>query len=1598
MATFGWKAGAIYCPHLSDAATAWFSCVLGMPWAQDGSGASPKLDQSTCENGFADWLTPWQKAPVKWVLLAKDTTVTPVQWKQVGASKPVTRGLALTAADRRTVVERCAARLHAYVRGHTDALGEEPKGDETPIFTYPLISPGIALLPSYLSDSVLGTSALLQVDRAELPPNAELVAAPVFDLSDGRATPKMDFQANGLIPYQGPSRTVGTETFSFHGVFVQSIPAKAYEHDSARRDAPHRFLTVRSRVPDRQLYATLSRQFSPLRNWLSAARAVGAPNYSGKAFCSLLVRLLGAGEDELVGADAVSSIYEMVLPREMYQAVFGAAHAERPTAARQMLHTFDAWISNDPSGSRVKDLLAQFAAYLATVGLEESRKRVADVLLASANDAGPVGASAIAAANALYDSLEQQHAAARAGWAAWLAAVLHVVAPPAAGANNRAAAIEFILEGAKAGMRDVTGQVGCILDDDVLRLLNGQIDYAPGFWEKVHDEADDVQAALASAKPLYIAPIVQRLAASEPNVAAELDKAYDQAARAVVGAAQESDPQADDPPLQLAFRPAAETRSTPESIRGCLLALRIGVPRSPTDTDWKKRAWITSAWAQPWQGDGKFGPEFVANGGGKALFCDTQGSTQSDGLDEQVAVYGGVPLLAADEEESPNPSMPEVFRAVPASNEVPALAYGARYGGFCVTVDNAGAIVEPQLRGAHPGEPLEPLPASHFDSDGTNNAPPPFRYLSRRPPGAPVFKGYEDWGVKQDTLTLRASGREPGAHHVAVLYSGAGYAEQKPSQDVLVLAPSVGPDFIQRWLAADALVDAGDPFRWESVRNMTLADVYALRQDAKSSKMLAFTHPAVSAVEISATWFNGNPLSPSHDTSKLQWKVEHFRSGQWIEAEALTLHVVQAPATAAHSFKLDATGRAINIVVPKGMQVRLEARSLIPEALIQGIYARLQKTALVMSDPTIVRPYVLHIGGHAYESREPQVMWIESLPEVPATEDIFDLDPADFRLRVPKSSTDAQEIALIFEPGPASPRSAHWIARVGLEHKRWQWSGYPIRFPASGSLESWLPLYAGVKDYMPELPTAGFSTKLVAGGQWELQSLVMKPIPLPAVRPANHMGIVAKAIPRFAKLMDAATLARAKPTYVFDHVFGVPRPGGERLSAPVWNEAIPMPQTVHVDAAGKVTQLSRGNLLVLADPLYDTSDTAAFGGIAERIEFDVVATWDVAKTPAAPRIVEAGPNPIFHGAPKSTEAQPGFAFDPVFGLTYDKALGGRAAQSGIVLRPSNTEGRWTLAKCHLRRFVMPELMLGTELPEAATRNPIGWSGKLGLRQVEQSWVPQDFVIYANAPIKDVQLPGYSIQLPTLNDTFARAYLVTWHRGPWAQAEPTWRPLVRLYERGSTFADWTLKRQLTPFDAGVADFVPLGKGEGSLAISYQGTARAYRIDVSDFTESRWLTFIGGFGLEVPPSGEQIEVVHAGIGYTVRPLNAAHMPRLGSKDDLRPSLLLVFAPQLDLMRGRIESEGGELVGVYAAKLVVPGSSVHFDEAILPCDRPPGECQALLIQVQRHNVESPEHVIAAGQWMDMVECLFPQESRNKEASLRFLPEYIGPLRITG
>lgn len=1591
---FGWKAGVEHCPHLSDDTTAWFACVLGMPWADDGNGKVPELAQSVCRQGFSDWLAPWHTAPVEWVLLARDKTDAAAEWVDVGAAAvPVTQGLKLSAGDRSNFVDQCEARLHAYVQGHPEALGEEPQEDAFPILTYPLVSPGIALLPAHISGSILGTSALLKVARTALPANAIVVAVPVFKLSDGNATPLMDFLSDRMVRYQGPSRTVEGYDYEFHGVMVQTLEDVAFAHDPAQVDAPHQFLSVRSRAPDRQLYATLSRQFSPLRMWLWSVDQLlsknEGPGYTGIQFCSMFVRLLGAGEDELVGADAEGSIYELVLPREMYKALFGVPHAKRREAANKMLVRFESWLSDDPDGQKSKDLLVRLAAHLDTTRLKEQR----DLILAIASavtSAQAVSADVVSAAREFYKWMEQQQGAARAGWAAWLATVLKVVTP-SDGAAFVGEATEFILEGAKSGMSDASGSSGSVLDDDVLRLLNGQIDHAPDFWTVVHGDADNIDAALTAAQAHYLDAIGRRVAATQPLVVTKLAEAYANAKKAVVRAAQDDIPQADDPPLQLGFRAAADTEE--QSVRGCLLALRIGVPRAADTVDWKISEWITSAWAQASQGAGTFGPVLKATGGDKAVFCDTQGSTNSDGLAEQVATYGGVPLLAAAEEKTTGPAKPEILRCIPTDKPVPPLAYGARYGGFSVTLDNAGAIIEPALRGGWPGEPVEPIPPERFEKAGATPARKAFPYLSRRPPGLPVFSRFNDWDVRQDTLSLHASGVEAGAHHVSVLFSGADYrnpSEATRKQAVKVMAPTVGRDFIARWLAADALVDKDDAFRWERVRDLTKVELEALRADSTKDKKKEFTHPAVSVVEIIFTWFAGNVKNPVHGPETIQWKLEHFNASVWTESENLELRIEQAPV---RSVKLEASGKVIDIVVPKGMQVRVEARSLVGADLFDGINARLSKRALVEFDPKVARPFVANAAGNAYISRVPQVMWIESLPDVPAVADLFNIIAADFRLAMPSSGRATQELALQFRP--ASPRSAHWISRLEVVHKRWQWSGFPARFPADGALAPWLHLYAGTLDDMPERPSAGFTTIFDSAGNWCLDELAMKAAPLGAVRPANHMGFVVKAVPRFAKLLSRDTLKRAATTHVFGHVPGVLRPGGERLAAPVWNEAIPMPRTVTVTPhTQKLVEASRGNLLVMADPMYDTADTGAFGGIAERIELDVVTTWYESKAPPVGMVMEAGPNPIFHGAPSNTDPQPGIEIDSIFGLTYDKATGGRVAQTAIVLKPKNTQGKWTLAKCRLRRYLLPERMLDMALEGEAKAG--GWTSVLGVRQVEQGWIPQDFVLYSVGAIAEVDVAGYQIRFPSDAGNFKRAYLVTWHRDRWAQAEPAWRPLVRLYERVAEFAEWALKAQVTPFELG-SDYEAMGKGDGKLALSYQGTASGYRIAVSDFTESRWLTFIGSFGHAAPLGPDQIKVARADGGFVVSPATAGSlMPKLGNRTDLCPSLLLIFAPQLDLMSGRVETEGGELVGVYAANDVTGGAGIAFDEEVLPCTRDTDECQALLIQVQRHNIGAPEHVIAKDKWKELVEGLFPDEASPKEATMRFLPEYIGPMKI--
>ena len=113
----------------------------------------------------------------------------------------------------------------------------------------------------------------------------------------------------------------------------------------------------------------------------------------------------------------------------------------------------------------------------------------------------------------------------------------------------------------------------------------------------------------------------------------------------------------------------------------------------------------------------------------------------------------------------------------------------------------------------------------------------------------------------------------------------------------------------------------------------------------------------------------------------------------------------------------------------------------------------------------------------------------------------------------------------------------------------------------------------------------------------------------------------------------------------------------------------------------------------------------------------------------------------------------------------------------------------------------------------------------------------------------------------------------------------------------------------------------------------------------------------------------------------------------------------------MRGRIAQDGGELVGVYAASTLRDSRKVQFDKAILKADAlapEPGICQrAVVMKLQRRNLPGPA-VALPSTWGEMVYAMFPREERlddtslgegkrSHEASMRLVPEYIGPINVS-
>lgn len=1606
--SFGWLCGTHYAAHVSDQDNAAFAAVLVMPWASitdkwtQAPHETPALMQEECERDLGDWLAPWE-GKVTWQLyaLAGDAI------RLVGNARKVAPNI--LAADAAAIKQRASVRLHAHVKGSKHAMGFDPEEDGR-ILTYPIVGGGLSQIPAPLSDGVLCSSCILEVARSELKAGESVVALPTLTAGGATIGPKPSGHQQAADPkatefwYSGGSvRTVAGNDYTFRSCVSITVPDHEFG-GSGGTYAPRR-VEIRNGRATRQVYATLSREFYPLRLWVSVMNEMRVAALGLDTFRGMLAQFVGSGEDELdTNGEALGSIYQLVLPETDYRALITPLRTAGVSPEQRLLTLFRSFTATP---ANVKHLLRAFAQGAERLGLEDTK--LAAVSLASLPDptlaADENIRTALARARALAAALQAPEPSARALWACWLAAVLANVAPTAfAGnapyANAAGDAANRLVTLAQVALRDERAATPPVLEDDVLRLMNGQIDYAPTFWKQVHAAADPASGLEQPAEQSQLLDSIEKrgwaLAGAETaKLMADMKQAYLEALDRIRTLLQDDAAEGDDPPLQLRY--AAPVGIEEDAIRGCVLAIRTGTPEPGNNVAWLEPQWISTFEADDPDTDTR-----IHDDAGVALFIDTHGATNADGLPEQEAVYDGQPLFAAETLEKATVDRGALLlRQEPPAKAPPPLAFGFLYEAICGTVDNAGVILETDLRdGQYDGVPQ--LGEAWFNAlakDAGGNPIPAFRLLSRQPPGAPVPGNTADHGVASETFTseiLLPLLGEPQASRIAVLYSGKGYAQETgaDTQTVELRAPSVGRVFAERWLNADALLPADDHLRSDVVAKHSQAEVLTLIRELRNLQQVTavqseegkrtqagVSHPAVSHIGVRVTWYDLGTV-PLETTPPVRLPLVHLRSrAEWLRDEGVKLNIeqVQSDDASLRTVIANAGERTITLKIPRHLRARVELLSFIPAKYVDGgLQSRFNTSAIAGQNG----PYVDANDG-SYVTRTPPSFWVESLPEVRDDAEAFALPSNALELTYPEYPADPAVMSVRLGSAAVDAGSIRGFA---VEQKRWQWPGYAVPFPRSDDMAEWLHLYAGAQDSMPELPGGSFTSHFNA--TWLLKAALMRPVPLPAQRAANHMGLIVTPIPRFARLMKNKVRTNCVPVHLFATVKATPRDGATRLQPPVWMEAIPLPHSKEV-SAGSSANAVPGNLAVFRDPVYDTADTSLLGGIAEKLELDVPSTWE--------QRLEVGVNPIFHPAPQGGNP-PWVTLDLPFGLSYDSVIGGRPAQTAAVMRVHDSQGKWVLAKCRVRRLIDPELVSGSELASNANIAP------LGLRLVEDGWIPQDIAIYCATPLNYIKFADYQLNLPPFPKSFPAVYLVTWHRDRWGQALPTWRPLVKVYETDADTRVWHPLEGSEGRLVGPTDYQPVGPGEIQFELSATATVR--RLDASDYTESRWLTFIGSFGIAKPASPSTLEVIRNGSAFRLQVKSGvigAEMPRVQKAGSPSTTLLLLFIPRRDLMRGELERDGGELVGVYAMRQAPGPGAVRADfDLPLWSAQTDGPYKAILIQLQRHNVDNDsEWTMDEGEWQTMVDTMMfpaqPENGRGKEASLRLLPEFIGEFEVT-
>jgi len=1133
-----------------------------------------------------------------------------------------------------------------------------------------------------------------------------------------------------------------------------------------------------------------------------------------------------------------------------------------------------------------------------------------------------------------------------------------------------------------------------------------------------------------------------------------------------------------------------------KQIRGFAIALQTGLRDGADAFKPDRAAWITQTGVLSYAKDpGAF--LTLTTDGTIAMSAGTVGSATQDGQRVVQFIYNGNPVFAAGIGTARNPTGAldaDDFRSLdfrwPEGSVLPSLGYGCELRGVCTAIDNAGGVVNSDLRDSDRDKVACLVAIEKLDSAKWPTTPP-LKYRSCVAPGAPKVESIgtmpatdrDVWELTDETRALRFASQSlkaaealpnPDDRYAALRAVATGgalprvaciapvqklddmagtlYARDCPQSLLITLTPPpTSKAFVRAWLATDQMawrtktMDFSDPNFGrvtESAFNTFVASVF---DDCSESKAGSCYHPAVGALGI--TFHFGDrfpPLSVKIDLARTKIDAGKLR----FKPELLHVKVSVDPARsqpAVVAQTIDDTA----LVLPAGCFVRMRCYALVANEFFTGDTSKHRFYESLPSEQFAAFPNYRCFG--------PCEAWVESLPLWKQTP-----NPGSsyFTLRIARPTAtfpDRQQLVLT----PVASMSAEWIRAVDINRHAWHWTGYPVRFPSldnAADLASWLPAFAGVESNR-EQQRLELSTQ-VDRAIWRYTEPGTPDVILhehrlrASERPSQYAAYTVRPRVRFAAWLNPKSIAgKGGPRDLENDIFawgdvieGLGAFGeSERLPAPSFEYRIPLTATFMYDATESFSglQLARsvnGNLLIFDDAIRRTDSFACSGGLGDTIEVDLLQTRHVPFKSKDRTFFQIGPNPIFHRSPVKDGALPPdfekrtLKVSAPHGLTYDLVRNAKVAQTAILVQPAmldanqedgvSVEGaptEWQLAQVRVRRLILPETQFNAAL---VRRGPAGKQFEFDLRWRREGVerIPGDFAVDLTRDGGTLKLTmkvdsiEYPLLLPSDVPTGEPVrLLVSFHKGRWdpqkpaepMQGMPYWAPQVYVQRRQSASLGWVTIGRSTCHGR---DPWPAGDGKLTLTVEGTTTPNARAVQMSDYTDARWLLFMGA----IPGTGKQPPEEYLLIPYMKDGKLRLSLARGAFADMSGPPekpehwtderteffMLFVSTPPSNIMAGRYDPRDRALL---AFKPIGPdargqpefellGESPKLDALI--------EATAVLCSFQR--VSSPsfqERQESIDSLEKLVNAIFPDpvDGHPRESLVRPTGSHWGPMRIS-